>query len=58
MLNEIIRKLDKRLLDMQGTCRVVRFDHVWTALAGNAMMGICCDDQENLLNHPDFSPDW
>ena len=55
----LIRILVSRFQELRGTGTVVRLDHVFAALAGDVIMGVCIENPpEPYLLHPTFNPDW
>ncbi|KAI1857354.1 uncharacterized protein JN550_013234 [Neoarthrinium moseri] len=58
-LQELVVILVQRLNELKGTGQVVRLDHVFTAMAGDAVQTICVTRPAiSFLRHPDFNPDW
>lgn len=59
MLDELVLLLVTRLKEYAGTGKVVRLDHVFSALAGDVISNICIDNPaSSMLKDPDFNPEW
>ncbi|KAL9045863.1 MAG: hypothetical protein Q9214_001167 [Letrouitia sp. 1 TL-2023] len=50
-----VKKLVARLELLKGSNTVVRLDHAFTALTGDVIGKVCCDDKEIFLDDPDFA---
>ncbi|KAK6213607.1 cytochrome P450 [Colletotrichum tabaci] len=49
----------QRLMELKGTGKVVRLDHVFAAMAGDVVNVVCiANPTMSFLRHPDFNPDW
>ena len=43
---------------LRGTGKVVRLDHAFTAFSGDVISRLCIDDPPNLVDDPEFAPEW
>ncbi|KAI0468968.1 cytochrome P450 family protein [Xylaria cf. heliscus] len=48
----------KRLESFRGTGKIVRLDHAFLAFAGDVVGRICMDNPRNLVEDPEFAPDY
>ncbi|KAF2967401.1 hypothetical protein GQX73_g6156 [Xylaria multiplex] len=48
----------KRLESFKGTGKIVRLDHAFLAFAGDVVGRICMDNPRNLIDDPEFAPDY
>lgn len=48
----------ERFGSFEGTGKVVRLDHAFTAYSGDIINRLCIDDPPNLIDDPEFSPWW
>lgn len=58
MVAELCEKLIRRFQSFKGTGKVVRLDHAFLAFSGDVISRLCIDDPPNLVDHPDFAPEW
>ena len=58
MLADVVAKFNSRLEAFKGTDTVVRLDHAFTAFSGDVIRRICCEDKQDLLDDPNFAPQW
>ncbi|TLD03793.1 uncharacterized protein PgNI_11655 [Pyricularia grisea] len=58
-LCELTVTLVQRLLEYKGVGKVIRLDHVFTAMAGDVVNAVCvAKPTMSFLRHEDFNPDW
>ncbi|KAK8133243.1 hypothetical protein PG999_001416 [Apiospora kogelbergensis] len=58
-LQELVVTLVQRLEEYRGTGKVVRLDHVFTAMAGDVVNVACVANPTiSFLRHPEFNPHW
>lgn len=58
-LQELVVTLVQRLEEYRGTGKVVRLDHVFTAMAGDVVNVACVVNPTiSFLRHPEFNPHW
>lgn len=58
-LQELVVTLVQRLQDYKGTGKVLRLDHVFTALAGDIVNVVCVEKPSmTFLRHEEFNPYW
>lgn len=58
-LQELVLVLVQRLEAYRGTGKVLRLDHVFTAMAGDIVNVICvANPTMSFLRDPDFNPYW
>ena len=58
MIIHMVEKFVARLEALKGSNSVIRLDHALTALSGDVICQLCCDDTENFLDDPEFVPWW
>ncbi|KAI3326694.1 cytochrome P450 family protein [Xylariaceae sp. AK1471] len=59
MVAELCEKLVvERFASFKGTKKVVRLDHAFLAFSGDVISRLCIDNPPNLVDDPDFAPDW
>lgn len=64
MLHEVTLKLETRLRDFEGSHKVIRLDHAFSAFSSDVMSRLCLANSPEgghspgFLDHADFSPDW
>jgi hypothetical protein len=59
MVAELCEKLIVgRFRSLEGTGRVARLDHAFLAFSGDVINRLCIDDPPNLVDDPDFAPEW
>jgi hypothetical protein len=64
MVCEITLKLETRLQKFEGSHKVIRLDHAFSAFSSDVMCRLCLADdpdgeqRSDFLDHPDFSPEW
>ncbi|RWA09439.1 hypothetical protein EKO27_g5656 [Xylaria grammica] len=59
MVAEVCEKLVvKRFENFKGTGKIVRLDHAFLAFAGDVVGRICMDNPRNLVDDPEFAPDY
>ena len=59
MVAELCEKLIVgRFGSLNGTGKVVRLDHAFTAFSGDVINRLCIDDPPNLVDDRDFAPAW
>lgn len=57
-LSEVIERFARRIESLKGTGSVVRFDHACSAFAGDVIGRVCWNQEERLLDDPDFASEW
>lgn len=58
-LIELTVTMVQRLDEFKGTGSVLRFDHVFAAMAGDVVNVLCiANPTMSFLRHPDFNPHW
>ena len=55
---EEVKKMERGLQSLQGSNRVIRLDHVFSAFSGDVIGKICCESPPNFIDDPDFAPHW
>lgn len=55
---ELVGKLVGRFEALKGTRTVIRLDHAFTAFSGDIIGGLCCEQRNDFLDDPHFSPQW
>jgi hypothetical protein len=59
LLHGLVQTLIGRLDEYKGTSKIVRLDHVFSALAGDVVSAICIEDpQMSFLRDAEFNPHW
>lgn len=58
MLAEYVRRLESIVESFNGTGKVIRLDHAFSALTGDIMARICFNDRKGYLDDDDFAPEW
>lgn len=65
LIAEIALKMENRLRELEGTRKLVRLDHVFSAFSGDIIGRIClstnssaAEERPEFLDDPDFAPDW
>ncbi|KAI8623119.1 cytochrome P450 family protein [Xylariaceae sp. FL1651] len=59
MVAELCEKLVvNRFSSFKKTKKVVRLDHAFLAFSGDVISRLCIDDPPNLIDDPDFAPEW
>ena len=58
MIIQMVEKFVARLEAMKGLKSVIRLDHALTALSGDVIRQLCCEDAEFFLDDADFVPWW
>lgn len=59
LLHDLILTLVGRLDEFRGTGKIVRLDHVFSAMAGDVVSAICIENpQVSFLRDPEFNPRW
>ena len=64
MLQEVTLKLETRLRGFEGSRKVVRLDHAFSAFSSDVMCRLCLangpdgEQRADFLDHADFSPEW
>lgn len=58
MIAEQVAKLVSRFEALKGTGTVVRIDHAFSALSGDIIVRVCCEDYSEFLQDSEFSADW
>ncbi|POR34245.1 Uncharacterized protein TPAR_05573 [Tolypocladium paradoxum] len=61
MMAEVALQLESRFRELGGTRKVIRFDHAFSAAAGDVIRRICLgrdEPGERFLDDPDFTPQW
>ena len=57
-LAEIMERFARRIESLKGTGSVVRLEQAYSALAGDVISRVCWNQEERLLDDPDFAPEW
>jgi hypothetical protein len=63
MLQEVTLKLESRLRDFEGSCKVIRLDHAFSAFSSDVRCRLCLAGDPygkqgaHFLDHADFSPE-
>lgn len=52
------RSLDEKLLRYAGTGSIVRLDHAFACVTGDLAGQFACGENPELLEEPDFNPEW
>ena len=55
---QVVEKLVARLEALKGSRAVIRLDHAFSALSGDVIGKVCCEDKEEFLDDPSFAPWW
>ena len=58
MIIQVVEKLVARLEAMKGSNTVIRLDHAFSALSGDIVGKVCCEDKEDFLDDPKFALWW
>lgn len=58
MLGDLAQKLVGRFEALKGSHAVVRLDHVFVAFSGDVIRRLCCEEQNDFLDDPNFASDW
>jgi cytochrome P450 len=58
IIHDEIRTLDRKMLAAKDTGTAVRLDHVFTAFTGDIVGQIACGESPELLDGPNFTPEW
>lgn len=53
-----VRLLDAKLCELKGTGTVVALDHAFSALTGDLVGQFTCAERPQLMNGPEFTPQW
>ena len=57
-IGEAVGKLMRRFEALNGTGQVIRIDHAFAAFSGDVITSLCTDQPRDLMDEPNFSPDW
>ena len=58
MIIQVVEKFVARLDAFKGSNSVIRLDHALTALSGDVIRQVCCQDTDYFLDDPEFVPWW
>ena len=58
MIVQVVEKLVARLDALKGSNTVIRLDHAFSALSGDVIGKVCCEDKEDFLDDPKFAVWW
>ena len=48
----------RRFEALKGTGQVIRLDHAFVAFSGDVITSLCTDQPRDLMDEPNFSPEW
>ena len=57
-LAELVCKLIQHLEAVKGTDTIIRLDHAFHAFSGDVVRRICCENKNDFLDDPNFTPQW
>lgn len=57
-ITSVANIMDRRLQSLEGSKRIIRLDHVFSAFAGDAIGKICCESPPKFIEDPYFAPHW
>ena len=58
MISKVVEKFVARLEALKGSNTVIRLDHAFSALSGDVIGRICCEDKKDFLDDPNFAVWW
>ena len=58
MIIGVVERFVARLDALKGSDTVNRLDHALTALSGDVIRQVCCEDKEYFLDDAEFVPWW
>ena len=58
MIFQVVEKFVARLEALKGSNTVIRLDHAFSALSGDVIGRICCEDKTDFLDDPKFAVWW
>ena len=58
LIHHCVKKLLQRFEELQGTGRIIRLDHAMLAYTGDVIGHVCVDNPRELIDDPNFCPEW
>ena len=55
---EEVKTMERRLQSLQGSDRMIRLDHVFSAFSGDVIGKICCESPPKFIDDLNFAPHW
>ncbi|KAL2051590.1 hypothetical protein ABVK25_008252 [Lepraria finkii] len=52
---QLVEKFVARLEALKGSNTIIRLDHAFSALSGDVVGKLCCEDKEDFLDSPEFA---